>query len=57
MTELFTPPPTEIEAEHESPPATPRWVKALGVVLVVLFLTFIALHLTGHAPTHGMPIP
>jgi hypothetical protein len=57
MTESFTAPLDEIETEHESPPAAPRWVKALGVVLVVLFLAFIALHLTGNAPTHGMPIP
>lgn len=36
----------------ESPPSTPRWVKAIGVVLVVLLLAFAGLHLTGNAPTH-----
>jgi hypothetical protein len=37
-----------------SPPSTPRWVKALGIVLVVLLLAFAGLHLTGNAPTHMM---
>ena len=36
----------------ESPPGTPRWVKAFGIVLVVLLLAFAGLHLTGNAPTH-----
>ena len=36
----------------ESPPGTPRWVKALGIMLVVLLLAFAGLHLTGNAPTH-----
>src|SRR5262252_1087891 len=41
---------------EDSPPSTPRWVKALGVVLVVLLLVFAGLHLTGNAPTHmGSP--
>ena len=35
-----------------SPPAPPRWVKAFGIVLVVLLLGFAGLHLTGHAPMH-----
>jgi hypothetical protein len=37
---------------HESPSGTPRWVKAFGIVLVVLLLAFAALHLSGNAPTH-----
>jgi hypothetical protein len=54
------------EAAHESPPGTPRWVKAFGIILIVLLLAFAGLHLTGHAPTHmpgsggvehGMPAP
>jgi len=36
----------------DSPPRTPTWVKALGIVLVVLLLAFAGLHLTGNAPTH-----
>jgi len=44
--------PVEAADAEESPPSTPRWVKALGIVLVVLLLAFVALHLTGNAPTH-----
>ena len=36
----------------ESPPGTPRWVKAFGIMLVVLLLALAGLHLTGNAPTH-----
>jgi hypothetical protein len=43
----------EPEAEPDSPPGTPRWVKLFGIVLVVLLLAFAGLHLTGNAPTHG----
>ena len=54
MTESLAAPLEEIEAEVESAPSTPRWVKAFGVVLVVLLLAFLVLHLTGHAPMAGM---
>src|SRR5690242_9067041 len=37
---------------EDSPPRTPTWVKALGIILVVLLLAFAGLHLTGNAPTH-----
>jgi hypothetical protein len=43
---------SRIDPEHDTPPATPRWVKAFGIVLVVLLLAFAALHRTGNAPTH-----
>ena len=42
----------DAERAQDSPPGTPRWVKALGIILVVLLLAFAALHLTGNAPTH-----
>jgi hypothetical protein len=51
---------------EESPPSTPRWVKALGIVLVVLLLAFAGLHLSGHVPvpmagadgaSHGVQLP
>jgi hypothetical protein len=45
-------PGTDYEPMVDSPPGTPRWVKALAVVLVVLFLALAGLHLTGNAPTH-----
>ncbi|MDQ6669838.1 MAG: hypothetical protein M3069_03665 [Chloroflexota bacterium] len=40
------------EPDRESPPSTPRWVKAFGIGVVVLLLLFAGLHLTGNAPTH-----
>jgi hypothetical protein len=43
---------SDIQPADESPPGTPRWVKALGIILVVLLLVFAGLHLTGNVPTH-----
>ncbi len=43
---------TDPEPDRESPPSTPRWVKAFGIGAVVLVLVFAGLHLTGNAPTH-----
>jgi hypothetical protein len=43
---------TDMGPGSESPPGTPRWVKAFGIMLVVLLLAFAGLHLTGNAPTH-----
>jgi hypothetical protein len=43
---------TGIEPDRESAPSTPRWVKAFGIIAVILILAFAGLHLTGHAPTH-----
>ena len=43
---------SSVELTDESPPGTPRWVKALGIVLVVLLLAFAGLHLTGNVPNH-----
>lgn len=55
MTESLTAPPEEIATEHdESAPGAPRWVKALGIVVLVLLVAFLALHLTGHVPFAGM---
>ena len=33
----------------EGAPPTPRWVKAFGVVIVILVLAFIVMHLTGNS--------
>ncbi len=44
-----------MEPDRESPPGTPRWVKAFGVIAIVLLLLFAGLHLTSNAPMHGMP--
>jgi hypothetical protein len=43
---------TRPEPDRESPPSTPRWVKAFGIGLIVLVVLFAGLHLTGNAPTH-----
>jgi hypothetical protein len=48
---------TEPRNLDASPPSTPRWVKALGIVLVVLLLAFAGLHLSGNAPTHMVGAP
>jgi hypothetical protein len=42
----------DLEPAQDAPPGTPRWVKAFGIVLVVLLLAVAGLHLTGNAPTH-----
>jgi hypothetical protein len=34
---------------------TPRWVKACGIVGIVLVLLFVVLHLTGHGLGGHMP--
>jgi hypothetical protein len=43
---------TDFEADREAPPSTPRWVKAFGIIALVLILLFVGVHLTGNAPTH-----
>ncbi len=43
--------------DQDSAPGTPRWVKVFGIGAIVLLLLFAGLHLTGHTPTHGMPMP
>ena len=45
-------PERDVEPAQDAPPGTPRWVKAFGIVLVVLLLAVAGLHLTGNAPTH-----
>ena len=45
-------PEGDVEPAQDAPPGTPRWVKAFGIVLVVLLLAVAGLHLTGNAPTH-----
>ena len=34
--------------DRGSPPPTPFWVKALGIIAIVLVLLFVIMHLTGH---------
>ncbi len=41
-----------MDSDRESPPSAPRWVKAFGIIAIVLILALAGLHLTGNAPTH-----
>lgn len=46
-------------SNSDTSPATPRWVKILGIVLLVLVLLFVAMHLTGNSiggPGSHMPM-
>jgi hypothetical protein len=55
----------DAEYERESPPGVPRWVKGLGIAVLVLVLLFAGLHLTGNGggpgshglAEHGMTMP
>jgi hypothetical protein len=45
-------PEAPVEPAQDSAPGIPRWVKAFGIILVVVLLAVAGLHLTGNAPTH-----
>jgi hypothetical protein len=38
--------------DETGPPRTPVWVKGLAALAGVLVLLVVALHLTGHVPSH-----
>jgi hypothetical protein len=40
------------EYDRESPPGVPRWVKLLGIGLVVLVLLFAGMHVAGGGAMH-----
>lgn len=43
--------------DPNSPPETPRWVKILAIVFIVLVVVFVILHLMGFGMGgHGMSI-
>jgi hypothetical protein len=46
---------TNLGPDRGSPTSTPRWVKVLGIVAIVLILLFVILHLTGN--NLGCPPP
>jgi len=52
---------TNLGPDRESPTSTPRWVKVLGIVAIVLILLFVILHLTGNGigcpPPGGLHTP
>ena len=37
----------DVRRGDESPPATPRWVYAFGIIAIILVLAFIISHLAG----------
>ena len=41
------------EADDESPPPAPRWVKAFGVAAIVLVLLLIVIVVSGHGGPHS----
>ena len=51
---------TNERPDRASPPATPRWVKVMGIIFIVLVLLVIVLHFTGYSPggpgSHSMPM-
>ena len=49
---------TRVRPDRRSAPSTPRWVKVLGIIFIVLVLLVVILHLTGnslggHTPSGG----
>ncbi len=52
-----TPPDPKLQAggrlgREKQPPATPRWVVAFGIAVVVLVLVLLIVHFTGLTPMH-----
>lgn len=55
-------PDTDVRPTEDQPPSTPRWVKAFGIIGIVLVLLFVIMRLAGgnhgpgrHMPTGGAP--
>lgn len=47
---------TRVGRDDQSPPPTPRWVYAFGIMAIVLILAFIISHLVGGGfRSHTMP--
>jgi hypothetical protein len=52
---------TDNQSAASTPPSMPLWVKAFGIVAIVLVLLFVSMHLTGMGPgghmmrSHTMP--
>jgi hypothetical protein len=45
-----TPPNSDHNGDTDADTSTPRWVKVVGVIIIVLILLFVILHLTGRSP-------
>ena len=52
---------THTKPDHGSPPSTPRWVKVLGIIVIVLVLLIGVILATGiggeHGPGRHVPTP
>ena len=48
---------TTQDADMRPYPGTPRWVKILGIILVVAVLVFVTMHLTTSSMGPGMHMP
>lgn len=44
---------THIKPNHESPPNTPRWVKAFGIIALVALLLVVINFISGIGGPHG----
>jgi hypothetical protein len=44
---------TGVSPTEGRPPGTPRWVKMVGIIVIVLVLLFVILKLTGIGGEHG----
>lgn len=44
---------TGVKFDRRSNPSTPRWVKAFGIVVLILILLFATLQFTGIGGSHG----
>jgi hypothetical protein len=51
----MTPNPRDPSSGDDAPPPTPRWVKAFGLLIVILVLAFVVLHLTGNSLGNHRP--
>ncbi|TFE28678.1 hypothetical protein E2980_07455 [Cohnella luojiensis] len=38
---------------EDRPPSTPRWVKVVGIIVIVLVILFVIIKLTGVGGDHG----
>ncbi len=37
-----------VNTDRRQPPSTPRWVKVLGIIFIILIIFLIILHITGN---------
>ena len=44
---------TPVKPDHESPPSTPRWVKVLGLIALIVVLLIVIAFVTGLGGPHG----